>query len=247
MFKFDEVIIFWINCSSNQRRYNHMENLLKIYFPMNERHHVEAVMYKPKYQGVTMAHTVALMKGLASKKPFIVLEDDVDIEEGNFDIKLLEKNVNDIDGDVDAIYLGISSWAKPKNRGIISSLLIKGEKVVRIKDKIFFYKGAKGEYVDDYFFKIREMYGAHAILYLKEEYVVKTLKYCIFAVGQNKPHDIYLPKLLRKSCIYGLCDSFFYQLAKIGGQESATKIYLRGVRKINYKEDYEDIVEQGAT
>lgn len=244
MFKFEDVVIFWINCSSNQRRFNHMEKLLERYFPLNERHHVEAVMYKPKYQGVTMAHTVALMKGLAIKKPFIILEDDVDIDGMNLDVGLLEENVRK--GDADAVYLGISGWAKPKNRGIISSLMKNGEKVVRIKDKIFFYKGAKGEYVDDYFFKIKEMYGAHAILYLKEDYVVRTLKYCIFAVGQNKPHDIYLPRLLRKSSVYGLCNSWFYQLAKIGGQEKATKIYLSGVRKINYRENYEDVIEQGA-
>ena len=220
-----------------------MEFILKKNFPMNERHHVEAVMYKPKYQGVTMAHTVALMKGIASKKPFIVLEDDVDIEFNNLDIKLLEKKITD---DMDAVYLGISGWAKPKNRALIGSLLKKEEKVVRVENKYFFYRGAKGEYVDDYFFKIREMYGAHAILYLKEDYVLRTLKYCIFAVGQNKPHDIYLPRLLRKANVYGLCQSWFYQLAKIGGQERATRIYLMDVRKINYKENYENIIEQGA-
>ena len=242
MFYFRDVIIFWINCSSNQKRYNHIEKLLEKYFPGNERHHVEAVMHRPKYQGVTMAHTLALMKGLTSNNPFIILEDDVDVAIENLDIKLLEKFVNGMNG-LDALYLGISGWGNYKNRKVIGSILDKGERVIRVDDKLFFYKGAKGEWYDDDFFKIRDMYGAHAILYLNKEYVLKTLKICIYAVDQNRPHDIYLPKILRKGCVYGLCKSIFYQLARIGGQERATKIYLRGVREINYNKKYENIIE----
>jgi len=74
MFDYD---IYWINCSENRVRYDHMRALLEKEFPNNKHHHVEAIMHKPKYNGITIAHMVAVMKGMSSGKPFLVLEDDV--------------------------------------------------------------------------------------------------------------------------------------------------------------------------
>ena len=59
------------------------------------------------------------------------------------------------------------------------------------------------EDMDDYFFRIRDMYGAHAILYISKSYMIETLKYCIMAVTENKPHDIYLHKLQKKFIVLG--------------------------------------------
>ena len=74
MFDYD---IYWINCSENRVRYEHMRALLEKEFPNSKHHHVEAVMHKPKYHGITMAHMVAIMKGMTSGKPFLVVEDDI--------------------------------------------------------------------------------------------------------------------------------------------------------------------------
>ena len=73
MFDYD---IYWINCSENKVRYDHMKSLLEREFPNNKHHHVEAIMHKPKYNGITMAHMVAVMKGMTSGKPFLVVEVD---------------------------------------------------------------------------------------------------------------------------------------------------------------------------
>ena len=228
MFKIDDVVIYWINCSSNTKRHEHMLHLLNIYFPNNPKHHIEAVMHKPKYQGVTMAHTIALMKGLDGKKPFLILEDDVDVDQlffkGEVEKKLNEK--------VDAIYLGISAWGKNKKMPILKKVLEKNEKVVCCNNKIFFFKGAVANNLDDLFFKIQDMFGAHAILYVNHEYVVKTLKICILAIGLNKPHDIFLPSLIKRHNVIGLKNCWFYQNAKIGGQERATKIDFADVRSL---------------
>ena len=80
MFDYD---IFWINCSENKVRYDHMRSLLEREFPNNKHHHVEAIMHKPKYNGITMAHMVAIMKGMTSGKPFLVVEDDIVVGGGN--------------------------------------------------------------------------------------------------------------------------------------------------------------------
>ena len=230
MFNFSDVHIFWINCSNNQKRFSHMTDILEKYFPNNVKHHIEAIMHKPKYNGVTIAHTVALMKGLTLKKPFIILEDDVNIE--NINIEELEDYINRYEG-IKAVYLGVSAWGGNKNKKIVNSLLNTNEKVIQINDKLFFFKGARGEVVNNYFYRVKDMYGAHSILYLDENYINKTLQICILGINQNKPHDIYLPKLLKKEKVFGLMNNWFYQLAKIGGQERTTHINMKNIRKIS--------------
>ncbi len=232
MFKFDDVEIFWINCSSNLKRFEHMKSLLEKYFPNNKQHHVEAVMHSPKYQGVTMAHTVALLKGISTKRPFIILEDDVTIDAELLDTKRFENEINKLEEKPRVVYMGLSTWGTRQKR---HKEIFKGktENVLEWNDKIFFNMGAKGENIkNDYFIKVDDMYGAHSILYLSREYAIKTLKYCIMAVELNKPHDIYLPKLMRKNMVIGMREPCFYQLAKIGGQERATKLNLKNIKKI---------------
>ncbi len=251
MFDYD---IYWINCSDNKVRYEHMRTLLEREFPNNKHHHVEAIMHKPKYNGITMAHMVAIMKGMTSGKPFLVVEDDITMGGGNGSSPLTppcqgeykEKvNVNDNDKVnvkekdkemkmPDAIYLGLSYWGNMKmvRKKILAQCMTKDEKVVLINNKVFMKKGARGEDWDEHFFRIRDMYGAHAILYMSRNYMLETLKICIMAISMNKPHDIYLPKLQKKYLVLGQKFPWFYQLGKIGGQEEGTNITFSGVRKI---------------
>ena len=134
----------------------------------------------------------------------------------------------------DAIYLGLSYWGNMKigRKKLLADCMEKDEKVVLIKNKVFMKKGARGEDWDDNFFRIRDMYGAHAILYISKPYMVETLKNCILAISMNKPHDIYLHKLQKKYLVLGQKYPWFYQLGKIGGQETGTNINFSGIRKI---------------
>ena len=276
MFDYD---IYWINCSDNKVRYDHMKSLLEREFPNNKHHHVEAIMHKPKYNGITMAHMVAVMKGMSSEKPFLVVEDDVGgggncggncrspltppcggnscspltppcQEENKEKEKEKEKENDKGKGDgkgdgkgerkgyrnqtPDAIYLGLSYWGNMKmvRKKILADCMGKDEKVVLINNKVFMKKGARGEDWDEHFFRIRDMFGAHAILYISKQYMVETLKICIMAVSMNKPHDIYLPKLQKKYLVLGQKHPWFYQLGRLGGQETGTNINFSGVRKI---------------
>jgi len=252
MFDYD---IYWINCSENRVRYEHMRALLEKEFPNSKHHHVEAVMHKPKYHGITMAHMVAIMKGMTTGKPFLVVEDDVTESGGNCGGNcrspltppcesspvLIKKSgvETDLEGKCrdekpDAIYLGLSYWGNMKmvRKKILAQCMTKDEKVVLINNKVFMKKGARGEDWDEHFFRIRDMFGAHAILYINKNYMVETLKICIMAISMNKPHDIYLPKLQKKYLVLGQKYPWFYQLGRIGGQEYGTNINFSGVRKI---------------
>jgi hypothetical protein len=245
MFDYD---IYWINCSENRVRYEHMRSLLEREFPNNKHYHVEAIMHKPKYHGITMAHMVAVMKGMSSGKPFLVVEDDITVGGGNCggncrspltppcqeENKEKEKENGDVKQTPDAIYLGLSYWGNMKmgRKKILADCMTKDEKVVLINNKVFMKKGARGEDWDEHFFRIRDMYGAHAILYMNKNYMVETLKICIMAISMNKPHDIFLPKLQKKYLVLGQKFPWFYQLGRIGGQEGGTNINFSGIRKI---------------
>jgi hypothetical protein len=243
MFDYD---IYWINCSENKVRYEHMKSLLEREFPNNKHYHVEAIMHKPKYNGITMAHMVAIMKGMTLGKPFLVVEDDITVgEEQHYPCKsrpiLGEKGGVETDSGwktgcekPDAIYLGLSYWGNMKmgRKKLLADCMEKDEKVVLINNKVFMKKGARGEDWDDNFFRIRDMYGAHAILYISKSYMMETLKICILAISMNKPHDIYLHKLQKKYLVFGQKYPWFYQLGKIGGQETGTNIDFSGIRKI---------------
>lgn len=239
MFDYD---IYWINCSENRVRYDHMVSLFEREFPNNKRYHVEAIMHKPKYNGITIAHMVAVMKGMSSGKPFLVVEDDI-TGGGNETLLCQGKDKSFISlnngGEIgrekpDAIYLGLSYWGNMKmgRKKILADCMEPHEKVIYINNKVFMKKGARGEDWDDNYFRIRDMYGAHAILYISKRYMEETLKICILAVSENKPHDIYLPKLQKKYLVLGQKYPWFYQLGRIGGQEMGTNINFSGIRKI---------------
>ena len=67
----EEIQIIWINNSNNKQRKENMLNILSKYFPNNKHHHVEAIIHSPKYQGITMAHIVALLKGIDSNSDVV--------------------------------------------------------------------------------------------------------------------------------------------------------------------------------
>jgi len=218
-----------------------MKALLEKNFANHKCHHVEAIVHKPKYNGITMAHMVAVMKGMTLKKPFLVVEDDIILNEKYFnenelEVRLAEGNYSSPQwqGKPDAIYLGLSYWGNMKmaRKKLLGECIGNNEKVVLINNKVFMKKGARGDDWDEYFFRIRDMYGAHAILYINRTYMEETLKCCIMAVSENKPHDIYLPKLQKKYIVLGQKFPWFYQSVKIGGQEIGTNVNFSGIRKI---------------
>jgi len=189
--------VYYINSIKNKIRNNHIIEQLK-YFKNIYR--IEAIPDKIKYNGVSMAHLITLLKGYHNRQPFIVLEDDVTISYIPQTPIILPYKPN-------AIYLGNSTW---------------GEK---ISDNYKTAKyGAQYEIVDDTYYRPISMYGGHATLYLDMEYVKKVIRLIEEAIIENKPHDIYLPIFQQHYKLLGLRKPLFYQDSRIGGQEEETKI-----------------------
>ena len=90
--KVEDIVIIWINDIKNKLRYDHMVSQLEIHFPNNKKIHVDAIIESPKYNGVSMAHMVAVLKGINKRKSFLVLEDDVSIDSERVNFLNLEKN-----------------------------------------------------------------------------------------------------------------------------------------------------------
>ena len=210
--KVEDIVIIWINDIKNKIRYDHMVSQLETYFPNNKKIHVDAIFEKPKYNGVSMAHMVAVLKGINRRKPFLVLEDDVSIDPERVDFLKLEKELQKLETTCDILYMGLSGWGGRKGSP---------------DNKIELEKGAVFENINNpYFVKLHSMYSAHAILYLNPAYAVETTKLCITAIFLNKPHDIYLYKLFKKYNVLGIRSPWFYQDAEYNGQEKNTRIHV---------------------
>ena len=208
--KVEEIVIIWINDLKNKTRYDHMVSQLETHYPHNKKIHVDAIFEALKYNGVTMAHMVAVLKGINRRKPFLVLEDDISIDAERVDFLKLEKELQKLETTCDTLYMGLSSWGGQKGNP---------------ENKIEHEKGAVFEDINNsYFVKLHSMYSAHAILYINPEYAIETTKYCIMAIYQNKPHDIYLQSLYKKYNVLGIRAPWFYQDVKYHGQEKYTRI-----------------------
>lgn len=210
--KVSEIVIIWINDINNRKRYDHMNTQLNAYFPNNRKIRVEAIMETPKYNGVSMAHMISILKGINTKQPFIVLEDDVSVDAEKLDFLKLENELQKLNPKCDTLYMGLSCWGGRKGNP---------------EKKIELEKGAVFEDIGNpYFVKLHSMYSAHAILYINYEYAIETTKLCIMAICMNRPHDIYLQTLYKKYNVLGIRSPWFYQDAKYNGQEKYSKIIV---------------------
>lgn len=205
-----EIPVIWINDKSNKKRFDNMNKLLENNFKKNIR--IDAVKDSIKYNGVTYAHLISLLKGFKLNQYFIILEDDVNI-------KYLPEQI-EIPDNTDALYLGISTWGNKKFR---PKKKLENKYIID-KNIIIFNKGSIGITRDDNFFRIKNMYGAHAILYINKDYVFNSILKCLKGLFNNRPHDVLLPKLQEKYNVLGMKNPIFYQDEKIGGQERETNI-----------------------
>ena len=210
--KVSDIIIIWINNINDKKRYDHMNIQLDTYFPTNKKIRVEAIMETPKYNGVSMSQMIAILKGINTKQPFIILEDDVSVDTETLDFLMLENELQNLNQNCDTLYMGLSSWGGRKGNP---------------EKKIEFEKGAVFEDIDHpYFVKLHSMYSAHAILYINHDYAIETIKICILAICRNKPHDIYLQHLYKKYNVLGIRWPWFYQDSEYNGQEKHTRIQV---------------------
>ncbi|MBC8443068.1 MAG: hypothetical protein H8D80_02625 [Proteobacteria bacterium] len=180
---------YWINLDEKTDRKETMENLFdELGIKNHER--VSAVKAQPYYYGCGMSHIKTLEMGLATGKPFLVLEDDVAHTDG------FTKTL-DVPEDVDAVYLGYTVWSDDKDRSLMSRMT----NPLEVKQH------------DDNFVKISYMTSLHAVLYMTEEYV----KGCIESMTdwvQNKDWhcDVATAEIQKDfNVVLPLGEAWFYQ------------------------------------
>jgi hypothetical protein len=136
-----DITIFYINLDCD------IEKNAKIKSTLEKRgfsdvRRIAGTIHENKKTGVALAHKEALLAGLKTNKPFIVLEDD--IVEYSFRERI------DVPEDADAYYLGVSIW------GLVSG---NGKRVISLEPH------------EEDVYRIYNMLSAHAILYLNLDYV----------------------------------------------------------------------------
>jgi len=122
----------------------------------------------------------------ALKPPFIIVEDDIVI-------KNLEPIIN-VPEDADAVYLGISQWGKTEDDF--------GENLI--------YKN-----IDKKIVKIKNMLSAHAILYLKKDYVNFCKDLTFTSSISGVPHDHGFADIQNVNNVYAVKDPLFFQKSQI--------------------------------
>jgi len=139
-----------------------------------------------KASGVARAHVAALELALFEcKGPFIILEDDVEIENLAKDITL--------PGDADALYLGLSMWGLKNGRGEI---------------------GISGEKKNGGVYRMYNMLAAHAILYVNHDYANFILRSIPIFLKMKTNQDKMRAETMKYWKVYATRIPVFYQSGK---------------------------------
>lgn len=134
--------------------------------PASNVHRIKAHENQESYIGIMDSQIEAIESGLSTGKPFVVLEDDVEIHNYIENIPIPESSV--------CTYLGLSSWGLDFN----------SESLARLDYiQVFSIENAND------CCRIKNMFSAHSILYHNEEYITELLKNLHLA-RESKPFKI---------------------------------------------------------
>jgi hypothetical protein len=142
-----------------------------------------SVINPDKKVGVAKAHMLALEKALSENKgPFIILEDDVSIDD-------FQKEIN-LPAGADAIYLGLSRWGLRAGKGEI---------------------GISGIRHNSGLYKMYNMLAAHAILYINHKYAQFILDSIPMFIDMQTNQDKLRAETMKYWNIYATRNPVFYQ------------------------------------
>ena len=125
--------------------------------------------------------------------PFIVFEDDCVVKNFNSNIEIPD--------DADAVYLGVSSWGRMNAH---SGPFVQYEKV------------------DEKLVRVYNMLGAHAILYLNQEYASMCSRLAQHGYDIADHQDIGFAEIQRYFNVYAFNDPLFYQTSSNGTDQPLT-------------------------
>jgi hypothetical protein len=146
----------------------------------------DGVPSRVKSDGVARAHVAALQKALSEcDGPFIILEDDVQINK-------FDPNI-EVTYDMDAVYLGVSEWGLKDGHG---------------QRKIAVKKENNG------FYRALNMLAAHAILYISHDYARFLLENIPIFIDMGTNQDKMRAETMKYWSVYARRVPIFYQSGK---------------------------------
>jgi hypothetical protein len=144
------------------------------------------VLHKVKTAGVAKAHITALEMALSEcDGPFIILEDDVRIDD-------FQKKI-DVPTGADAIYLGLSMWGLKHGKGQL---------------------GISGKRDNAGLYRMYNMLAAHAILYVNHDYARFILDSIPIFLEMGTNQDKMRAETMKYWDVYATRNPVFYQSGK---------------------------------
>lgn len=135
--------------------------------------------------GTALAHLNVLQSLQHQGNPFIVFEDDIEV---NKFIKTIS-----VPEDADAVYLGLSCMGLYNGK---DEEQVSAEKETRNVSRIY------------------NMLATHAIVYINPDYVKSVIKAVEFCKDRNMPLDIGIADNMKFWNVYGMTNPMFYQRGK---------------------------------
>lgn len=170
--------------------------------------YVEGVRCSPKIVGCGLSHLKALSRG--PTLPILILEDDIAVSE---DFRpIVDVPYNSTGPDPNAIYLGCSSWGSDGKRGVQFGT----------RAEPYHLKRYGKEWL-----RVFNMCSSHAILYFDEGFATAARRMIQKSILDGIPFDVGLANLQdihgERWWVITPRKPFFYQSAKVGGAEDATR------------------------
>lgn len=219
-FVLKDLEFYYINLDRDYDRSQKLQIKLDLLdIPASQIHRISAQHNAESYLGILASQIEAIQTGLASGKPFVVLEDDVEINNYTETIPVHELS--------SCTYLGLSSWGLDKTAESLAKLEQIEAFPINDENRICRIKG---------------MFSAHAIFYHNEEYTRELLKNLLlvqdgrpFSINGNEYHlryfgksilpcDIVMALMQHHFFVTALKIPFFYQT---GEHEYCTRINLK--------------------
>ena len=172
--------------------------------------HVSSVPDDNVTNSLSRTNLVIFEKEKDKTEPFLIIEDDIQIED------CIEDSLwcLTVPPDAVAVYLGVSLWVYPYEYHTLSC-----------GKHIRFITPLEAVPYDDRFVQIQGMTSTHAILFLDRAFL-KTLSLCIQSyLTVRTPHDLIMATLQKYFKVYALKQPFFYQDFQDGGQQIETRLF----------------------
>lgn len=158
---------YYINLDKDYTKARSLETKLDLLdVPSTQIHRIKAHENQESHLGILDSQIEAIEKGLESKKPFIVLEDDVDVNNYIEKIPVHDLSV--------CTYLGISAWGLDFNTESLARL--NNIEAFQLEDDLRISR-------------IKNMFSAHSIFYHDGTYASELLKN-LYLVKEGKPFRI---------------------------------------------------------